>query len=312
MQTSAAHSPAFTLPPRAGIGLKAEHIPALLDTSPALGFVEIHAENYMVDGGPRHYFLSQVCERYPLSIHGVGLSLGGATLDSAHIERLKTLLQRYPNAQFSEHLAWSTHAGHYLNDLLPLPYNSRTLAHVCRHIDQVQQQLGRQLLLENPSTYIEFSDSDMSEAQFISDVIARTGCGLLLDINNVYVSAINHQRDALANMLALPLHALGEVHLAGFSQSTDSSGETLLIDSHDAPVASAVWQLYQQLIAKIGPVPTLLERDGHIPALPILCAEAAQAQRWLDHYALTHSGVEQDIKSGPLENSPAAELRHAI
>ena len=190
---TASHS---KLPPRAGLGLKPEHFRDVLETRPQLGFFEVHAENYMVDGGPFHHYLGLIRRDYPLSIHGVGLSIGGESpLDEAHLGRLAALLERYAPQSFSEHLAWSSHGENFLNDLLPVPYHTATLSRVCAHIDRVQERLGRRMLLENPATYVEFAASTMSETDFIGEVVRRTGCGLLLDVNNVYVSCTNHGRD---------------------------------------------------------------------------------------------------------------------
>ncbi|NWB31638.1 MNIO family bufferin maturase [Pseudomonas gingeri] len=271
------------LPARAGLGLKAEHFQVVLETRPDLGFFEVHAENYMVAGGPFHHYLGLIREQYPLSLHGVGLSIGAeGPLDKQHLQRLATLIERYQPQSFSEHLAWSTHGPVFLNDLLPLAYDPATLQRVCEHVDQVQSTLKRPMLLENPATYLQFERSTLDEADFISEVIRRTGCGLLLDVNNVYVSSINHQRDALAYIEALPLHAVGEIHLAGFAEDADNLGDRLLIDDHGAPVDQAVWTLYQQVLAKIGAMPTLIERDNQLPAFAVLLTEAAQAQSLLD------------------------------
>jgi uncharacterized protein (UPF0276 family) len=271
-----------SLPSRAGIGLKPEHFREILATAPDIGFFEVHAENYMVDGGPFHHYLTRIRERYPLSIHGVGLSIGGeGPLDERHLDRLALLLDRYEPESFSEHLAWSSHGGAFLNDLLPAPYHAATLARVCEHIDRVQDRLKRRMLLENPATYVEFAASTLAEPEFISEVVKRTGCGLLLDVNNVYVSCVNHHRDPHAYIRALPLDAVAEIHLAGFAQDEDADGAPLLIDSHGAPVAQAVWNLYSDALDWVGPTPTLLERDNDIPAFPILFAEAQQAERIL-------------------------------
>jgi hypothetical protein len=242
----------------------------------------------MVAGGAFHHFLGFLRERYPLSLHGVGLSIGGIEpLDEAHLDRLAQLVARYQPQSFSEHLAWSSHSQVFFNDLLPVAYDSATLARVCEHIDRVQSRLQRPMLLENPATYVEFACSSMDEAQFISAVVARTGCGLLLDVNNVYVSCINHQRDDLAYIQALPLAAVGQIHLAGFAEDQDALGARLLIDSHGAPVDQAVWALYAQVLELIGPQPTLLERDNQVPALAVLLAEAAQAEQLLQRSAGT-------------------------
>lgn len=270
------------LPPRAGLGLKAEHFKDVLESLPDVGFFEVHAENYMVAGGPFHHYLGLIRERYPLSIHGVGLSIGSDTpLNIEHLQRLQTLLARYRPRVFSEHLAWSSHGPHFLNDLLPLRYDLSTLQRVCAHIDQVQNTLQRQILLENPATYVEFDQTHFDEASFIHEVISRSGCGLLLDVNNVYVSCVNHDRAPLAYINALPLHAVGELHLAGFAEDIDQSGQRLLIDSHGAPVDQAVWALYQQVLECVGPVATLIERDNQLPVFSELLAQAELADCYL-------------------------------
>ena len=274
------------LPLRAGLGLKAEHFTQVLETRPDIGFFEVHAENYMVAGGPFHHYLGLIREQYPLSLHGVGLSIGGeGPLDLEHLARLVTLIERYQPQSFSEHLAWSSHGPVFLNDLLPLAYDASNLSRVCDHVDQVQSTLKRPMLLENPSTYLQFQRSTLDETDFISEVIRRTGCGLLLDVNNVYVSCINHQRDPSAYIDALPLHAVGEIHLAGFAEDTDSLGDRLLIDDHGAPIDNAVWQLYEQVLTRTGPVATLIERDNQVPAFSVLQAEARQAQWYLSQVA---------------------------
>ncbi|MBU6257365.1 MAG: DUF692 domain-containing protein [Burkholderiales bacterium] len=269
----------FELPARIGVGLKSEHFADVLACRPDLGFFEVHAENYMVDGGPFHHYLGRIRERHALSMHGVGLSIGGeAPLDEDHLDRLAQLAQRYEPASFSEHLAWSSHGGAFLNDLLPLPYDAATLDRVCRHVERLQERLGRRILLENPATYVEFEASTMSEAEFLGAVVRRSGCGLLLDVNNAHVSCTNHGRDAWHYIDALPLHAVGEVHLAGFARDIDAAGAPLLIDSHGSPVDAAVWALYERLIERLGPLPTLLERDHDVPALDVLITEARRAE----------------------------------
>ncbi|MBJ2215109.1 DUF692 domain-containing protein [Pseudomonas carnis] len=274
------------LPYRAGLGLKTEHFSEVLETRPDIGFFEVHAENYMVAGGPFHHYLGLIRAQYPLSLHGVGLSIGGeAPLDREHLARLATLIERYQPQSFSEHLAWSSHGPVFLNDLLPLAYDACTLERVCEHVDQVQSALKRPMLLENPSTYLQFQRSTLDETDFISQIVRRTGCGLLLDVNNVYVSCINHQRDPLTYIDALPLHAVGEIHLAGFAEDTDSLGDRLLIDDHGAPIDNAVWQLYAQVLARTGAVATLIERDNQVPAFSVLQAEARQAEWYLSQVA---------------------------
>ncbi|WP_223484060.1 DUF692 domain-containing protein [Pseudomonas sp. A-RE-19] len=270
------------LPPRSGLGLKTEHFREVLGAQPDIGFFEVHAENYMVAGGPFHHFLGLIREQYPLSLHGVGLSIGAeGPLDGQHLQRLAALIERYQPQSFSEHLAWSSHGPVFLNDLLPLAYDAPTLNRVCEHIDQVQSTLKRPMLLENPATYLAFQRSTLDEADFIGEVIRRTGCGLLLDVNNVYVSCINHQRVPLAYIDALPLHAVGEIHLAGFAEDTDSLGDRLLIDDHGAPIDNAVWALYGQVLERVGPIATLIERDNQLPTFNVLHAEARQADELL-------------------------------
>ncbi|QKV65999.1 DUF692 domain-containing protein [Pseudomonas sp. 43A] len=282
------HAPSCTqaaltgLAPRAGLGLKTGHFREVLDSRPDIGFFEVHAENYMVDGGPFHHFLGLIREQYPLSLHGVGLSIGAeGPLDQQHLKRLAELIERYQPHSFSEHLAWSSHGPVFLNDLLPLAYDTPTLNRVCEHIDQVQNSLQRPMLLENPATYLAFQHSTIDEADFIAEVVRRSGCGLLLDVNNVYVSCVNHQRDPLAYLDALPLHAVGEIHLAGFAEDCDSLGDRLLIDDHGAPIDQAVWSLYRQVLQRIGPIATLIERDNQVPAFAVLLAEAQHADELL-------------------------------
>jgi uncharacterized protein (UPF0276 family) len=281
------------LPARGGVGLKPEHFLEILASAPDLGFFEVHAENYMVDGGPFHHYLGLIRERYPLSIHGVGLSIGGeSALDEQHLDRLVRLLDRYQPESFSEHLAWASHGGTFLNDLLPVPYNAETLARVCAHVDQVQDRLKRRMLLENPATYVEFAASTMPETEFIAEIVKRTGCGLLLDVNNVYVACVNHHRDPRAYIEALPLHAVGQIHLAGFAQDVDAAGAPLLIDSHGSPVAQAVWDLYAFALELLGSMPTLIERDNDIPTFPVLLAEAHQGEAIM---AAVHVRQRQEV-----------------
>jgi uncharacterized protein (UPF0276 family) len=269
---------AAPIPARAGIGLKPEHMIDIMQGPPDAGWFEVHAENYMGAGGPPHRFLEWVRERFPLSVHGVGLSIGGAgPLDKAHLSRLKAVIGRYEPALFSEHLAWSTHDGAYLSDLLPVPYTVQTLAHVAAHVDEVQDALGRQILIENPSTYIAFDASELAETEFLSELTRRTGCGLLLDVNNVYVSAQNHGFDADTYIGAFPVQHVQEIHLAGFFEAEDSAGERFLIDAHDSPVRDAVWALYARAIRRTGAMPTLIEWDNDIPPLATLVAQATKA-----------------------------------
>ncbi len=258
-----------------GIGFKAEHFTDILESRPDVDFFEVHAENYMGDGGPPHARLRRLREDYALSVHGVGLSIGGAdALDVDHLKRLHAVAQRYQPALVSEHLAWSSHQDRYYNDLLALPYTTETLANVTAHIDQVQTTLGRTILLENPSTYIRFDASTWHEADFIAEVVQRSGCGLLLDVNNVYVTAVNHRLDAKDYMDRLPLHRVGEIHVAGYAEAADGDGVPFLIDAHDRAVADQVLELYRSILPKTGSQPTLLEWDNDVPAWAVLLAEA--------------------------------------
>jgi hypothetical protein len=214
------------------------------------------------------------------------MSIGGPQpLNTAHLGRFKRLVERYEPALVSEHLAWSTHNTTYFNDLLPLPYTQTTLAHIADHIDEVQKAIGRPILLENPSTYVIFPESTMSETDFLRELVRRSGCGLLLDVNNVFVSAINHGYSALSYLADYPLEHVGEIHLAGHAEQADDEGDLLLIDSHDGPVADAVWKLFDIVIGQCGPIPTLVEWDSDIPAWPVLKKEAAAAQAILDRHA---------------------------
>ncbi len=266
------------IPPRAGVGLKPQHYRDILDSAPDIGWFEIHAENYMGEGGPPHAYLAAVRERYPLSLHGVGLSIGGSgPLDKDHLGRLRVLADRYEPGMFSEHLAWSSHDTVYLNDLLPLPYTEETLELVCTHIDEVQEALQRQMLLENPSTYVAFAETSMSEVAFLREVVRRTGCGLLLDVNNVFVQATNHGFDAAAYIDSFPAEHVGEIHLGGHDEDEDDDGSALLIDDHGREVADPVWGLYARVLARTGPKPTLIEWDNDVPDWPTLFAEAKRA-----------------------------------
>jgi uncharacterized protein (UPF0276 family) len=272
-------SPEDRIPARAGVGLKAEHYRTIIDTAPDVGFFEVHAENYMGPGGPPHRYLSAIRERYPLSLHGVGLSIGAdRPLDEDHIARLRLLRQRYRPGLFSEHLAWSTHDAGFLNDLLPVPYTSETLQRVVEHIDQIQASLGCQMLLENPSTYIAFVESTYAETDFIAEVAKRSGCGLLLDVNNVFVASTNQQWDPVAYIEGYPLASVREIHLAGNHRQADEVGRPLLIDTHDRPVEDAVWYLYELAVRLVGPVPTLIEWDAEVPPWPTLAGEAERAE----------------------------------
>lgn len=270
------------LPSLPGVGYKPRHLNGILHSPGTIGWLEVHAENYMGDGGPPHAQMRRLREIFPISCHGVGLSIGGELpLDPAHLARLKHLVDWLQPAQFSEHLAWSTHDMGYMNDLLPVPYNAASVRRVADHIDQVQGMLGRRMLLENPSAYLAFADSTMSETDFLREIVRRSGCGLLLDVNNVHVSAVNQQFDALAYIDAFPLEHVGEIHLGGHVTESDDNGDPLLIDSHSAPVADPVWALYAEIIRRAGAKPTLIEWDNDVPEWPVLAREAALAAKIL-------------------------------
>lgn len=278
------------IPARAGVGLKPEHWEEILSEKPQLGWFEIHAENYMEAGGPPHHFLTEIRKRYPLSVHGVGLSIGSAyPLDRAHLLRLKAVCDRYQPGLVSEHLAWSTHEGMFLNDLLPLPYTQETLEQVCRHIDEVQIALGRTILLENPSTYVRFASSELTEITFLTAIADHTGCGLLLDVNNVFVSATNHAYSPEDYIDAFPIHLVGEIHLGGHAPDIGDAGEPLLIDAHGCTVADPVWALYARAIARGGAIPTLIEWDNDVPPLHALISEADRADSALRKQEATNA-----------------------
>lgn len=279
--------PAHRIDGLAGTSFKHQHLTAILeDEDRESGFFEVHAENYMGAGGPPHAALTRIREDHPVSLHGVCMSIGGPqSLDKGHLGRFAALVERYEPQLVSEHLAWSTHSTTYYNDLLPLPYTEATVTRVAAHIDEVQQAIGRPLLLENPSTYVTFRESTMSETAFIRELVKRTGCGLLLDINNVFVSATNQNYSALDYLSDFPLDHVGEIHLAGHAKQQDDEGELLLIDSHDGPVSDAVWKLFDIVIGRSGPIPTLIEWDSAIPDWPVLKREAAAAQLILDRHS---------------------------
>ena len=264
---------AVSIPARAGIGLRAPHQHEVLDALPAVGWLEVHSENYFADGGPALAALERTRAHYPLSLHGVGLSLGSTDpLALDHLRKLKALVSRFEPGLVSEHLSWSSVGGRYLNDLLPLPYTDEALRHICERVTQVQEFLQRRILVENISSYYQFEHSTIPEWQFVAEVAQRTGCGILLDVNNIYVSATNHRFDPRQYLHAIPAAAVGEIHLAGH----ENNGECL-IDSHSRPVCDAVWALYRQAVARIGPIPTLIEWDNDIPELAVLVAEAFKA-----------------------------------
>ncbi|GAB4259813.1 MAG: DUF692 domain-containing protein [Pararhodobacter sp.] len=273
------------LPQTPGLGFKPDHFREIAQTPGAVGFYEVHAENYMGAGGAPHAMLERLHADHALSVHGVGLSIGGAgPLDRDHLARLKTLLDRHHPESFSEHLAWSSHGAAWLNDLLPLPYTDETLATVCAHVDEVQTALGRRMLLENPATYVTFEDSTWAETEFLREIARRTGCGLLLDINNVFVSATNHRTDPRAYLSDFPLDLVQEFHLAGH-EAEDLPDGPLLIDSHSRPVADPVWTLFAETVARTGPVAVLIEWDNDVPDFATLRAEATRAAQILKEVA---------------------------
>jgi uncharacterized protein (UPF0276 family) len=264
-------------PPRAGIGLRSPHVAEVLATRPALAWLEVHPENYL-GGGPAVRALQAIRQDYPVSFHAVGLSVGTADgLDRRHLGRLKILADRLEPALVSEHLAWSQVSGAYLNHLLPLPYTDEALAVVCRNVDEVQTTLGRRVLIENPSGYLRFTASTIPEVEFLAALVRRTGCGLLCDVNNVYVTTQNLGLDPVAYLAALPPGAVDEIHLAGHSVN-DADGQLLLIDDHGSPVSPAVWALYEHALRRFGAVPTLVEWDTEVPTLEVLLQEARRAE----------------------------------
>lgn len=272
-----------TLPVSAGVSFKAEHFYDIIEAPQPLGFFEVHAENYMGAGGPPHAQLAALRQHYALSIHGVGLSIGSVhPLNRDHLARLQTLIARYHPESFSEHLAWSSHNGVYYNDLLPLPYSEEALVPIVEHIDEVQTTLGQQMLLENPSTYVQFAESTIPEVEFLKAISDRTGCGLLLDVNNVFVQARNHGTCPHDYFDRFPLDRVAEIHLAGHDEQVDDTGAPLLIDAHGTPVAELVWALYDKVVARTGPIATLIEWDNDVPAWPVLRAEALAAKAILD------------------------------
>jgi uncharacterized protein (UPF0276 family) len=271
------------MPAKAGIGLRARHHLDVLADSPPVGWFEAHSENYFAAGGARVRILDRIRERYPLSLHGVGLSLGSTDpLDRSHLAQLERLVARFDPQLISEHLSWSSVDGRFANDLLPLPYTEEALRHVASRIAVVQDILGRQLLIENVSSYLEYECSRLTEWDFLAGVAAQSGCGILLDINNIYVAAHNHGFDARRYLEAIPRSTVREFHLAGHSRVAIDSHE-LLIDTHDAPVCAGVWELYGAALARFGAVPTLIEWDSNLPPLATLVAEAARADALQAH-----------------------------
>lgn len=285
MRMAPSMSPAHRTRPLSGMvgaGLKASHAQQVLAGTAAADWFEVHAENYMVDGGPRIAFLERVRSKFSLTVHGVAASLGGESPPCAeHMQRLKAVVDRFEPFLVSEHLAWSSHAGVFYNDLLPVTYDSATLKRVASHVDTLQETLGRQVLIENPSTYVRFGGQDYSEGGFLAELVRRTGCGLLLDINNIYVSATNGGFDAAQSMHTYPLQAAQQIHVAGHVRD-DASDAALLIDSHNRPVDDAVWALLDQALAITGPIPVLVEWDDPVPAWEVLEHEVLRARAALD------------------------------
>lgn len=269
------------IPAAAGIGLRAPHIQRVLDEHPAVPWLEVHSENYFVAGGAMHAALERVRADYPLSLHGVGLSLGSADgLDPGHLASLRDLVDRYEPALVSDHICWGAIGEIHLNDLLPVPCTSEALNLMVEHVQQVQDALGREFLIENVSSYLSFRHAEMPESAFVAELVRRSGCGLLLDVNNVYVNSVNHGFDPHDYLHAMPHDAVREIHLAGFLRK-DQLPVPLLIDSHSRPVADAVWALYREALTLCGPQPTLIEWDQDIPELEVLLAEAAHAEEEL-------------------------------
>jgi uncharacterized protein len=270
------------IPAKAGIGLRFQHHKVVAEIRPDIAWLEVHTENYMGGGTPIAY-LEAIRADYPISLHGVGLSLGSAQeLDQAHLERIRGLVERIEPAIISEHLSWSVVDGHYLADLLPLPLTKEALATVCRHVDRTQAFVGRRILVENPSSYLRWRHSTIPEWEFLAEIAERTGCGILCDVNNIYVSAANHGWEPSAYLAALPAAAIAEIHLAGHSVRALEGGGVLRIDDHGSRVIPEVWALYAEALARFGPVPTLIEWDTNLPPLEVLLDEAGRAARLLD------------------------------
>ncbi len=275
-------NPIKPIPADAGIGLRGEHYAAVDHERPAVGWLEVHTENYFGRGGIPHHYLSRLGAHYPLSFHGVGMSLGGATpLDPNHLARVRELVEQYRPGLVSEHLSWSSVGGLHSHDLLPCPLTRESLEGLCRNIDHAQTRLGRSILVENPSTYLAFRDDELAEPEFLNTLARRTGCGILLDVNNVHVCASNHGFDATAYLDAIDAEAVGEIHLAGHVVNTFDDGQ-LLVDSHNQPVCQAVWQLYRHAVSRTGAVPTLIEWDTDLPPLSVLVDHASEARGILE------------------------------
>ncbi|MCA2017789.1 DUF692 domain-containing protein [Vibrio tritonius] len=280
-------------PKYSGVSFKPQYFDTLIELKPPLGFVEIHAENYLSAGGPLRHYLQRIREDYPITVHGVGLSIGGTEpLNKEHLDRVASLVEHIEPVVFSEHLAWSSHGNAFLNDLLPIPYTKAHLERTCRHIHQIQERLGDTLLMENPSTYITFAQQDYTETEFIREMVRRTGCELLLDVNNIAVSCFNHQQDPEAYLADFPLQFVSQIHLAGYHLDTQEA-LTLRIDSHGSPVQTDVWQLYQKTLSLTGDIGTLIEWDSQLPPFKELLSQACLA----DKYRQVHQKEQQHALS---------------
>jgi uncharacterized protein (UPF0276 family) len=269
--------PTHSIPLNSGIGLRAVHYSELLNSLPSIGWLEAHSENYFGEGGRALHYLEQLRSHYPLSLHGVGLGIGSSDpLNKQHLKKLKNIVKRFEPDLVSEHLCWNASEGMYLNDLLPLPYTEEALNHTVSRIQHVQEYLGREILIENVSSYLEYKCSTIPEWEFITAIARQSGCKILLDINNIYVNAQNHDFDPYEYLRAIPADKVAEIHLAGFEMRED-----ILVDTHSRPICDAVWTLYADTMATMGPRPTLIEWDNDIPSLTNLLAEATKANQIL-------------------------------
>jgi uncharacterized protein (UPF0276 family) len=290
--SSFTHNHCVTNPIKSGVSLKSHYYQTILKHQPDVGFFEIHAENYLSLGGPALHYLEKIAQLYPITIHGVGMSIGGSdAINKDHLNRVHQLVNRIEPIYFSEHLAWSSHSGAFLNDLLPLPYNANTLQRVCDHIDLVQNTLKRTILIENPSTYLEFNDNQYSEIEFIQLMSQRSGCKLLLDINNVEVSCFNHRQDPIEYLNQFPIKQVNQLHLAGHALDTHSA-TPLKVDSHDREISPEVWELYQQLLKQAGDKLTLIEWDGNLPSFETLHQQAQHADKLRSSLCWSHHHVQ--------------------
>lgn len=271
-----------SIPASAGIGLRSRHFAEITESLPQVSWFEAHSENYFGKGGLPLFYLERIRKNYPVSLHGVGLSLGAVDpLSPEHLQRLKALIERIEPGLVSEHLSWSSFGGAYLNDLAPLPYTRETLIHIAERVDRVQEFLGQQILIENPSSYLEYNDCDYRESEFLGELACCSGCGILLDINNIYVSCMNHGWNAMSYLEDIPADRVGEMHLAG--HAVNSIGDQkILIDTHDREVSGEVWKLYSAALRRFGPKPTLIEWDTDVPVLEVLMREAAKAETLLE------------------------------